>query len=108
MAPKKGGSGIVEGLWAGTAVFAAVKSRTFAGFITSFLVYAVVLIVLIAVAAMILKAVGIQWREKMTDVAAIQCQAGETETPDCYGERGCMKPSGSCYKLLTPSGGPVA
>ena len=105
---KKGGSGVVEGLWAGTAFFAASKAKTFAGFITSFLVYAVILMVLIALGMMVLKSLGIQMREKMTDVGAIQCQAGETETPDCYGERGCMKPSGNCYKLLTPSGGPAA
>jgi hypothetical protein len=108
MAPKKGGSGIVEGLWAGTAVFAATKAKTFAGFITSFLVYAVVLMAVLAVGVMVLKALGIQWREKMTDIGAIQCQAGETETPDCYGERGCTKPSGNCYKLNSPSGGPPA
>ena len=108
MAPKKGGSGIVEGLWAGTAIFAAIKAKTFAGFITSFLVYAVVLIAVIAVGVMILKAMGIQMREKMTDIGAIQCQPGETETPDCYGERGCTKPSGNCYKLNSPSGGPSA
>jgi hypothetical protein len=108
MPNKKGGSGIVEGLWTGTAVFAAFKARTFAGFITSFVVYAIVLMVVIAVVMWIMKTVGLQVREKMTDVGAIQCQAGETETPDCYGERGCVKPSGNCYKLLTPSGGPAA
>jgi hypothetical protein len=108
MAPKKGGSGIVEGLWAGTAVFAALKTKTFAGFVTSFVVYAVVLMVILAVVMWVMKTVGLQVREKMTDVGAIQCQAGETETPDCYGERGCVKPSGNCYKLLTPSGGPAA
>jgi len=108
MAPKKGGSGIVEGLWAGTAFFAATNAKTFAGFITSFVVYAIVLMIVIAVAAWVLKSLGIQWREKMTDVGAIKCQPGETETADCYGERGCVKPSGNCYKLLTPSGGPAA
>jgi hypothetical protein len=108
MAPKKGGSGIVEGLWAGTAFFAASNAKTFAGFVTSFLVYAVVLMIVIAVAVWVLKAVGIQVREKMTDIGAIQCQAGETETPDCYGERGCVKPSGNCYKLNTPSEAPTA
>jgi hypothetical protein len=108
MAKVKGGSGVVEGLWAGTAFFAATKAKTFAGFITSFLVYAVILIVVIAVAMWVLKAVGLQVREKMTDIGAIQCQAGETETPDCYGEKGCMKPSGNCYKLNSPSGGPAA
>ena len=109
MAKSKGGAiGVVEGLWAGTAVFAATKANTFTGFIVSFLVYAVVLMVVIAVAFWILKAVGIQVREKMTDIGAIQCQAGETETPDCYGERGCTKPSGNCYKLNSSSGGPPA
>jgi hypothetical protein len=105
---KKGGSGIVEGLWAGTAFFAASKAKTFTGFITSFLVYAVILIVVIAVGMWVLKTLGLQMREKMTDIGAIQCQAGETETPDCYGEKGCMKPSGNCYKLNSPSGGPAA
>ena len=95
MAGKKGGSGIVEGLWAGTAVFAAVKARTFGSFLQSFLMYAVVLIVLIAAAGWVLKAVGIQWKEKFS-VAEIQCQAGETPTDNCYGERGCTKPSGNC------------
>jgi len=108
MAPKKGGSGIVEGLWAGTAVFAATKARTCSGFLQSFVIYAIVLMVLIAVAAWVAKAVGLELREKMTDIGAIQCQAGETETPDCYGEKGCMKPSGNCYKLNSPSGGPPA
>lgn len=103
MAPKRGGSGIVEGLWAGTAVFAATKARTFSGFLQSFVVYAVILMVLIAVAAWVAKAVGLQLREKMTDIGAIQCQPGEMETPDCYGERGCTKPSGNCYKLNSPS-----
>jgi hypothetical protein len=108
MPPKKGGSGIVEGLWAGTAVFAATKARTFSGFLQSFVIYAIVLMVLIAVAAWVAKAVGLELREKMTDIGAIQCQAGETETADCYGEKGCMKPSGNCYKLNSPSGGPPA
>lgn len=104
MAIKKGGAiGVVEGLWAGTAVFAATKARTFAGFVTSFLLYAVVLMIVIAVGVTVMKAVGLQWREKMTDIGAIQCQAGETETPDCYGERGCTQASGSCYKLTTPA-----
>jgi hypothetical protein len=104
MAPKKGGSGIVEGLWAGTAVFAATKSRTFASFITSFLVYAVVLMLFLAVLAWVMKAVGLRPLEKFS-VNEIQCQAGETPTNDCYGERGCVKPSGNCYKLLTTQTG---
>ena len=106
MAIKKGGAiGVVEGLWAGTAFFAATKARTYAGFVTSFLVYAVVLMVVLAVGVWLMKTMGLQWREKMTDVGAIQCQAGETETADCYGERGCTKPSGNCYKLNSPAPG---
>jgi hypothetical protein len=109
MAGKKGGSiGVVEGLWAGTAFFAATKAKTYTGFLTSFVVYAVVLMVVLAVGVWLMKTAGLQWREKMTDIGAIQCQAGETETGDCYGERGCMKPSGNCYKLNSPSGGPKA
>ena len=105
---KKGGAGIVEGLWAGTAFFAASNARTFMGFVTSFLVYAVVLIVLLAAGAWVLSSVGFQWKEKFS-VAQIQCQAGETPTDNCYGERGCTKPSGNCYKLLsTQDGAPSA
>ena len=105
--PKKGGSGIVEGLWAGTAVFAAVKARNFQGFLQSFVMYAIVLIVLIAVVGWVLSALGIQWREKFS-VGEIQCQAGESPTDNCYGEKGCTKPSGACYKLLTTQTGPAS
>ena len=107
MAVKKGGS-LLNGLWVGTGVFAASKARDFTGFLTSYAMYAVIVLVVLAVATWVAKAVGLQWREKMTDVGAIQCQAGETETPDCYGERGCVKASGNCYKLLTPGGGPAS
>jgi hypothetical protein len=87
----------MAGLWTGTAVFAANKSRTFGGFLKTFLTYAVVLVVGISVVMWVLRALGM--REGMT--TEIKCQAGETATNDCYGERGCMKPSGNCYKLLT-------
>lgn len=104
MAGKKGGAiGVVEGLWAGTAFFAATKAKTYTGFIGSFLLYSVVLMVVLALAMVLMKTLGLQWREKMTDIGAIQCQAGETETPDCYGEKGCTRPSGNCYKLNSPS-----
>jgi hypothetical protein len=104
MTAKKGGSiGVVEGLWAGTAFFAATKAKTYSGFLTSFLVYAVILMVFLAVVAWFLRTSGIQWRERMTDIGAIQCQPGESETSDCAGERGCRKPSGNCYKLNSAS-----
>lgn len=107
MAPKKGGS-LIDGLWVGTGLYAASKARNFTGFLTSYAMYAVVVLVVVAVLGWVAKAVGLQLREKMTDIGAIQCQPGETETSDCYGERGCMQASGSCYKLNTPSGGPKA
>jgi hypothetical protein len=98
MALKKGG-GLMAGLWTGTAVFAANKARTFTGFLTNFFGYSLVLIVGLFVVMWLLKILGIRGRESMT--VDIQCQAGETPTNDCYGERGCMKSSGNCYKLLT-------
>lgn len=107
MSTKKGGS-LLNGLWVGTGVFAASKARNFTGFLTTYALYAVIVLVVLAVATWVAKAVGLQLRENMTDIGAIQCQAGETETPDCYGERGCTKPSGNCYKLNSPSGGPAA
>lgn len=108
MAPKKGGAGITEALWAGTAVFAAVKAKSYTGLITSIVIYGVILMVVLAGAAWLMKLVGLQARERFS-VAEIQCQAGESPTSDCYGEQGCVKPSGNCYKLLsTQDGMPAA
>jgi hypothetical protein len=107
MSTKKGGS-LLNGLWVGTGVYAASKARNFTGFLTTYALYAVIVLVVLAVATWVAKAVGLQLREKMTDIGAIQCQPGESETSDCYGERGCTKPSGNCYKLNSPSGGPAA
>jgi hypothetical protein len=98
---KKGGSvGIVEALWAGTAVFAATKARSYSGFVTSVVVYGLILIVVLAAASWVMKTIGLRPLEKFS-VAEIQCQAGETPTSDCGGEQGCVKPSGNCYKLLS-------
>lgn len=108
MAPKKGGAGITEALWAGTAIFAAVKARTYTGMITSVVLYSIVLMAVLAAGAWLLKLVGLQARERFS-VAEIQCQPGESPTSDCYGEQGCTKPSGACYKLLsTQDGVPAA
>jgi hypothetical protein len=104
---KKGGAGITEALWAGTAVFAAVKARTYAGMITSVVLYSVILMAVLAAGAWLMKLVGLQAREKFS-VAEIQCQAGESPTSDCYGEQGCVKPSGACYKLLSTATAPPA
>lgn len=103
---KKGGAGVVEALWAGTAVFAATKAKSYSGFITSVVIYGVVLMIVLAAATWVMKSLGIQALEKFT-VEDIKCQAGETATPDCYGEKGCLKPSGACYKLLSTQQGPA-
>jgi hypothetical protein len=103
MAPtKKGGSGIIEGLWTGTAVFAAVRSRTFTGFITSFLIYAVILILFLVVAMWVLKSLGLQMREKMTDIGALPCPPGQSEGMNEAGERVC-RAANSTYVYPTPS-----
>ena len=108
MVAKKGGAGITEALWAGTAIFAATKARTYTGMITSVILYSIVLMAVLAAGAWLLKLVGLQVREKFS-VAEIQCQPGESPTSDCYGEQGCTKPSGACYKLLsTADGAPQA
>jgi hypothetical protein len=96
--PSKKGGGIVEGLWAGTGFFAAMNSRTYAGFLATFAVYAVALIAAMLVLGWVVRMVTGMER---FSVAEIQCQAGETPTDNCYGEKGCAKPSGACYKLLS-------
>lgn len=96
---KKGGSGIVEGLWAGTAVFAAVKSNTFAGFVQSFLVYAVVLILGFMVVAWVIRTVT---GREMFSVSQIQCPPGSSAVEKCpgTGTPGCLHPSGNCEASL--------
>ena len=102
---KKGGAvGIVEALWAGTAVFAATKAKSYTGFITSVVIYGVVLMVVLAAATWLMKTIGIQAMEKFS-VSEIKCQQGETPTSDCGGEQGCVMPSGNCYKLLSKQNG---
>jgi hypothetical protein len=105
--PTKGG-GLTEVLWTGTAVFAATKAKTYSGFLVSAAVYSVILMLVLAGAAWLLRTLGIHVQERFS-VAQIRCQAGETPTNDCYGEEGCRKPSGACYKLLSmPTGGPAS
>ena len=99
--PSKKGGGLVEGLWTGTALFAAVNSRTYTGFLFSFLVYAVFLVATVLLIGLVVKLVT---GREFFDVVDITCQKGETPTNDCYGERGCKEPSGNCYKLLTKKG----
>ena len=89
----------MHGLWAGTGLFAAMNSTTYWSFLTKFAVYALFLILVMMVLGWVVRMVT---GREFFDVAQISCQAGETPTDNCYGERGCTKPSGNCYKLLTP------
>ena len=93
----KGGSGPISGLWLGTAVFSALKAKDFGGFVKSYVWYALLIALGLVVLVWLMKQFGV---ERFTD---IQCQPGETPTSDCYGERGCTRPSGNCYKLLSAS-----
>jgi hypothetical protein len=80
---KKGGAGIVEALWAGTAVFAATKAKSYTGFITSVVIYGIVLILVLAAANWVMKSLGIQMKEGMTNGvqgAFGQCPNGGTPT----------------------------
>lgn len=86
----------MAGLWMGTAVFSALKAKDFGGFVTSYLGYALVIIVSLIAIAWIVRSLGLLGSEKFTP----QCQAGETPG-QCAGESGCLLPSGNCYKLLS-------
>jgi hypothetical protein len=101
----KGGDPI-NGLWIGTAVFSALKAKTFAGFIKSYFWYALLILAVVMLAAWILRKSGLI-TEKFS-VSEIQCKAGETPTNNCNGERGCSMPSGNCYKLLSQPTAPPA
>lgn len=98
MAGKKGG-GLMEGLWTGTAFFAASNAKTFAGFVTNFLVYALVLIVGFMVVAWVLRLLT---GKEMFSVAEIKCPPGSTAVEKCpgTGTPGCVHPSGNCEASL--------
>ena len=100
---KKGGSEIAGALWAGTAVFAATKAKTYSGFIVSVVIYGAILMVVLAAAAWVLKSLGIQMREKMTDIGALPCPPGQSEGVSDAGERVC-KGANATYVYPTPSG----
>ena len=94
---KKGGS-IMTGLWAGTGLFAALNSTTYVSFLAKFALYAIVLILILIVLGWLIRTFT---GREFFSVAEVGCQPGETPTDNCNGERGCMKPSGNCYKLLS-------
>ena len=105
---KKGGAvGIVEALWAGTAVFAATKAKSYSGFITSVVIYGIVLIIVLAAASWVAKSLGIEMREKMTDIGALPCPQGQSEGVNEAGERVCRS-ANATYVYPASSGGPPA
>lgn len=93
----------MEGLWLGTAVFSALNARNFTGFLKSYIWYALLILVALIGIAWVLRKSGLL-TERFT-VDEIQCQRGETPTDNCYGEKGCVMPSGNCYKLLSQKTG---
>ena len=99
MAPKgnKGG-GIVEGLFTGTAFFAASNAKTYAGFVGTFLLYSLVLVVGFMVVAWVLRAVT---GREFFSVAQIQCPPGSSPGK-CPGTttEGCVTASGNCTASL--------
>lgn len=98
MASKKGG-GIVEGLFTGTAFFAASNAKSFAGFVTTFLLYCAILLVGFMAIAYILRSVS---GKEMFSVAEIKCPTGSSPGI-CPGRstRGCITPNGNCAASLT-------
>lgn len=88
----------MEGLWTGTAFFAASNSRTFVGFVGNFLLYSLVLIVGFMLVAWVLRTVT---GREFFSVAEIQCPPG-TSPGTCPGRatKGCLAPSGNCTASL--------
>jgi hypothetical protein len=100
MAGKGGkGGGIVEGLFTGTAFFAASNAKTFAGFVSTFLLYSVVLIVGFMLFAWLLKTIT---GKEMFSVSDIKCPQGSSAVEKCpgTGTPGCLHPSGNCEASL--------
>ena len=92
------GGGLIEGLWTGTAFFAASRAKTFAGFVGNFLMYAVVIVVGFLVVSLLVKTVT---GKEMFSVNEIQCPKG-TSPGTCPGTntKGCVHPSGNCEASL--------
>ncbi len=92
------GGGVIEGLWTGTAFFAASRAKTFTGFLSNFLMYAVVLIIGFIVVSVVLKAVT---GKEMFTVSEIQCPSG-SRPGTCPGSKtqGCVTASGNCNASL--------
>ena len=93
------GGGVIEGLFTGTAFFAASNAKTFAGFVSSFLLYSVVLIVGFMIFAWLLKTLT---GKEMFSVSEIKCAPGSSAVDKCpgTGTPGCLHPSGNCEASL--------
>jgi hypothetical protein len=96
---KKGGS-IVEGLWVGTAFFAAKNARTFSGFLGTFLMYSVLLVIGFMAFAWV---IGTVTGREMFTMTEIKCEKGSTRVDKCPGTEtpGCLLPSGNCTASLS-------
>lgn len=106
-AKRKGGAvGIIEALWAGTGVFAAVKSKSYTGFITSVVIYGVILMLVLAVAKWVFGALGIQMKEGFVQGAFGQCTNGGMVTTE-NGQTVC-KTEKSTIVMTQPDGVPSA
>jgi len=88
----------MEGLWTGTAVFAASNSRTFASFVGNFLVYSLVLIVGFMLVGWVIRTVT---GREFFSVAQIQCPPGSSPGK-CPGTdtEGCVTAAGNCTASL--------
>ncbi len=95
----------MAGLWMGTAVFSALKAKDFGGFVKSYVWYALLIVVTLMAAVWVLRKAGLL-SERFT-VEQIRCQRGETPGA-CAGEKGCLLPSGGCYKLLNSATAPAS
>lgn len=101
---KKGGAGITEALWTGTAVFAATKAKSYTGFITSVVIYGAILLVVLAAASWVMKALGFQTKEGMANGAFGQCPNGGSATPQPDGSVKCTTGANN-VDVTTSSGG---
>lgn len=99
MAKTGRGGGLMEGLWAGTAFFAASNAKTYTDFLGKFFMYSLVLIIGFMLIAWVLRTV---MGKEMFSVSQIQCPPGSSPTDKCpgTGTPGCLHPSGNCEASL--------
>lgn len=93
----------MEALWAGTGVFAAVKSKSYTGFIMSVVVYGIVLMLVLAAANWVLKSLGIRVSEGF--IGDSQCPNGGTLEEQPGGKKVCTTAAGNVDDVTTRSGG---